>query len=374
MAEVRLINAFKIVAQSWRKHQTKGDELINAELRRVAFLDTVVQLVYPLVNFGANVYFFRLLLRSALSLDNFVFLRGLMESTVLATTAFAKAGNSLHRMAIDLQNFNEIYATQPTIEDGKVEIRSPLTIEFKEVSFSYPGADTMVLQDVSFKVIPGQKLALVGENGAGKTTIIKLILRQYLPTRGTITINGINIKDVQTASYHANLSNLTQEFLLVSHLSISDNLLIGLDDKLTDKQIYQATDSVGITELIKALPEQLETRLDASFENGTDLSNGQKQRLAIARTLLHNADMMILDEPTSAIDANTENFIFKNLYRAYTNKTILFIGHRFGAVRKADQIIVLQAGRIIESGSHQELLDNSNLYASMFENQAQAYQ
>jgi ATP-binding cassette subfamily B protein len=213
----------------------------------------------------------------------------------------------------------------------------------------------------------------VGENGAGKTTLIKLLLRQYLPTEGTITINGTDIRDIEQESYYTAISNLSQEFLIVQHLSIKDNLVMGLSQEPSDEEIYNTTDLVGATGFVHKLSQKLNTRLDTSFDGGTNLSGGQKQLLGVARALLRNGDVMILDEPTSAIDAKAEYIIFNNIYKSHDSKTIVIVSHRFSTVRKADKIIVMERGKITEYGTHEELLKKSGLYKEMFEAQAEGY-
>ncbi len=373
MPEVRLMNAFKKMITSWRVNTKKSHDMVYANDKRLAKLDLVAETVQPLVGFGANIYFFRLLLTGTIGLDRFIFLRGMLEQASSSATQVASSVQRLHELSINLQNFSEIYDTPPAIPNGQVKVSRPLTIEFKNVSFAYPGTDQLVLEDVSFVIVPGSKLALVGENGAGKTTLIKLLLRQYLPTKGTITINETDIRDIEQQSYYSVISNLSQEFLIVQHLSIKDNLVIGLDSEPSDEEIYKTTDLVEATEFVKKLSHKLNTRLDTSFDDGTNLSGGQKQRLGVARALLRNGDLMILDEPTSAIDAKAEYTIFNNIYKSHADKTTLIVSHRFSTVRKADQIIVMEHGKITEYGTHEELLKFDGLYKEMFEAQAEGY-
>jgi ATP-binding cassette subfamily B protein len=200
-----------------------------------------------------------------------------------------------------------------------------------------------------------------------------LLLRQYLPTQGTITVNGVDIKDIQLDSYYNAISNLSQDFLIVDHLSIKDNLLMGIDRKVPNSEIQDAAELVGASNFIAQLPHKLNQRLDPSFEDGTSLSGGQRQRLGVARALLRDGDMMILDEPTSAIDAKGEYLIFNNLYKSHADRTALIVSHRFSTVRKADKIIVMEKGKITEYGSHEELLAYNGLYKEMFEVQAEGY-
>ena len=263
----------------------KSQDMVYENDKRLAKLDIATEAIQPLVSFGANVHFFWLLLAGSIGLDRFIFLRGMLEQAGSGASQLAGSVQRLHELSINLQNFSEIYDTLPAIPNGHVDVHRPLTIEFKNVSFAYPGADQLVLDDVSFLIAPGSKLALVGENGAGKTTLIKLLLRQYLPTKGTITINGADIRDINQESYYSAISNLSQEFLIVQHLSIKDNLVMGLNQEPSDEEIYKTTDLVEATEFIQKLSHKLNTRLDTSFDDGTNLSGGQKQRLGVARAL-----------------------------------------------------------------------------------------
>lgn len=257
--------------------------------------------------------------------------------------------------------------------DGTKQIKSALTIEFKKVSFAYKANRPLVLKDVSFKIEPSQHIALVGANGAGKTTLVRLLLRQYLPTKGQILINGIDIKELELSSYLNKLATLGQDLLMFDALSLRENLVLGQASKIADQQIYQATDLVNMTDVIKDLPDRLDSRLGVSFDGGIDLSYGQRQRLAIARTLLRIRSLLILDEPTSSIDAKSEQTVFANIYSRFKDQSLLIIAHRLASIKTADQILVLDKGEIIERGAHQELIVKSGLYKEMFETQAKAY-
>lgn len=373
MPEIRLMNAFKNMVHAWRTHLKKSHDIVYKNDKRLLKYDVITDSVPPFVSFGANIYFFRLLLAGSIGLDRFIFLRGMLEQAVAGASNVSSSVQRLHELSINLQNFSEIYNAPPAIPNGTFAVAQPLTIEFKNVSFSYPGSEQLVLNDVSFMIVPGSKLALVGENGAGKSTIIKLLLRQYLPTSGNILVNGRDITDIEIESYYSAISNLSQDFLLINHLPIRDNLAIGMPSTISDEEVYAATDLVGATQFIQKLPHKLNTRLDNSFDDGSNLSGGQRQRLAVARALLRKGDLLILDEPTSAIDAKAEYAIFNNIYKSHAGKTTLIVSHRFSTVRKAETIIVMEQGKIVEYGTHEELIAFNGLYKEMFEAQAEGY-
>jgi ATP-binding cassette, subfamily B, bacterial len=373
MPEIRTLNAFRDLVAAWQKSLKKSHDIVFKTNRRMTLVDTGTEVLEPSIAFGANVYFFRLLAAGSLALDQFIFLRGLLEQATSAASSLASSVQRLHELSINLRNFSEVYDTPPAIPKGHAKIEQPLTIEFKDVSFAYPGTDQLVLKNISFVIHPGSRLALVGENGAGKTTLIKLILRHYLPTSGTIEVNGVDIRDVDQDSYYQAIATLSQEFLTVYHLTIEDNLKLGLQRQATQHDLEEATKLAGAYGFIKKLKHGFRSRLDRSFDDGAGLSGGQLQRLGVARALLRKGDVLLLDEPTSAIDAKAEFEIFNNIYKSQTNRTTLIVSHRFSTVRKAEKIIVLEQGKITEYGSHEELVKYGGLYKEMFEAQAEGY-
>jgi len=373
MPEIRLMQAFKDLIYHWKVNFKKAREAqFNANKREVKSA-ILANFINRFVNAGSSLYLFNLVIGGVIGFDKFIFLRSMFEQASSNITGLTYNFNTIYEDKIALENYSEIYNAKPAIKNGEVQVTKPLTIEFKNVSFSYPNSDKLVLDKVSFSIKPGEKIALVGENGAGKTTIVKLMLRQYLPTTGTIYINGYDIKDIDKDTYYQAISNLNQEFYTIDSLTIKDNLVLGLNRNITEEQIFKITDLVDATKFLKNLPHGLNSRLDPSFDNGTNLSGGQKQRLGIARTLIRNGDIMILDEPTSAIDAKAEYLIFNNIFEYHKNRTTLIISHRFSTVRKANTILVMKNGKIIENGTHEELIKVAGLYKEMFDKQAEGY-
>jgi ATP-binding cassette subfamily B protein len=245
-------------------------------------------------------------------------------------------------------------------------------IEFKNVSFSYPGTDNPVLKNLTFSIESNENVAIVGPNGAGKTTIVKLLCRFYDVTGGEILVNGVNIKNIKLSNWYKFLGTLFQEFMHYN-FTVKENIILGRPDFYDRKLMVDAAEKSGASEFIKKLPKKYNQILGRQFEGGAELSQGQWQKLAIARAFYESAPILILDEPTSAIDAEAEYDIFNNLLKFYKDKTLFLISHRFSTVRNADKIIVLKEGEIVEIGSHQELLSNNKLYARMFKKQAIGY-
>lgn len=247
----------------------------------------------------------------------------------------------------------------------------PPKIEFRNVSFGYKGGP-IILKKISFTFEPKEHFAIVGPNGAGKSTIIKLLLRFYDPQEGEIFINEINLKDVKLNNWYKFVGTLFQDFVKFS-LSIKDNILLGNADVIDENKMKEAAKKSGANEFIEKFSKGYNQRLGKRFEDAVELSQGQWQKLALARAFYEEAPILILDEPTSAIDAEAEAKIFENLDELYKDKSLILVSHRFSTVKNADKIIVLKDGSIIEKGNHQELMKQKGIYARMFTKQASGY-
>ncbi|HVF68960.1 MAG TPA: ABC transporter ATP-binding protein [Xanthomonadales bacterium] len=249
----------------------------------------------------------------------------------------------------------------------------PPTLEFRNVSFRYPESDRYILKNLSIIINSGEKLALVGENGAGKSTIIKLILRFYDPTDGEILINGVNIKDINLDLWYKQIGALFQDFIKYQ-FTFKENVIFGDLSKKDDLEVLKkALNKSGADNILEQLPKGDEQIVGKTFEDGVDLSGGQWQKLALARAFFRDAPILILDEPTSAIDAKAEYEIFERVQKLQRDKTVIIISHRFSTVRNADRIIVLDEGIIVEEGNHTKLMKKNGLYAELFNIQAKGY-
>ena len=249
---------------------------------------------------------------------------------------------------------------------------NPPEIEFRDVWFKYPGAKKSVLKNISFKVDSKENVALVGKNGAGKTTIVKLLCRFYDVTRGEILINGVNTKEIKLSDWYRYLGTLFQDFVKYD-FTIRENIALGDPNKNDEAKLIDSAKKAGAYEFIVKLPKKFDQQLGKEYEEGTDLSQGQWQKLAIARAFYEGAPVLILDEPTSAIDAEAEYKIFSNLHKLYQDKSLLFISHRFSTVKDADKIVVIENGKIVEEGDHVSLMKKTGRYAKLFSLQAKAY-
>ena len=241
------------------------------------------------------------------------------------------------------------------------------------ITFTYPGASCPALRDVSVRISRGEKVAIVGPNGSGKTTLVKLLCRLYDPDEGRITVNGADAATVAPASYRRLFSVVFQNFMLY-YLSAGDNIRLGGQDAGDGTEaVRQAAEATGIRELLESLPEGYDTQLGHHTEGGRELSWGEWQKIAISRAVYRKSPVLILDEPSSSLDADSEYEIFSDLGRITEGRTCIFISHRLSNVRDADRIIVLDGGRVAETGTHDELMAAGGRYHAMFTRQKSMY-
>jgi ATP-binding cassette subfamily B protein len=274
---------------------------------------------------------------------------------------------------LDLRTFLELPTEERPLDEG-VPFPAPLSgaIRFEDVSFAYPGKAEPVLTDMSLEIRAGERIALVGANGAGKSTLIKLLLGLYQPTSGRITYDGLDLREIAPASLRANVSCIFQDFARYQ-MTVAENIGLGRPGA-TEAEVAAAAGQAGASELVKSLPGGLNTMLGKQFAGGMELSGGQWQRIALARAFVRGAQLIVLDEPTAALDPRAELDLFGKFVDLAGGRTAVLISHRLGVARLADRIFVLDGGRVAESGSHGELLAAGGLYAELFRTQAQWYE
>jgi ATP-binding cassette subfamily B protein len=276
-----------------------------------------------------------------------------------------------------LNNLFELMETKSTMPQAAAPVKVPQPmrgeIRFEHVTFAYPGAEANALTDLSFTVKPGETLAIVGRNGAGKTTLFKLICRLYDPNEGRILIDGIDIRDFDPTDLRAQIGAMFQDYVTYQ-ATASENIGLGNVQDINDRErIEVAGAQAGAAELISGLPEGYDTALGKWFDHGVNLSGGEWQKVALARAFMRDAKILLLDEPTSALDAQAEYDLFERLRSLTRGRTAVYISHRFSTVRRADRIVFLEHGRLVEEGTHAALMKLNGRYARLFRMQASAY-
>jgi ATP-binding cassette, subfamily B, bacterial len=276
-----------------------------------------------------------------------------------------------------LNNLFELMATETTLPAPAepLPVPTPLRgeIRFDQVTFAYPGASANALTELSFVVAPGETVAIVGRNGAGKTTLFKLICRLYDPVDGRILIDGIDIRDLKPEDLRAQIGGMFQDYVAYQATAAENIGLGSLPDVADREAIKKASREAGADGLIASLPQGYETALGKWFDAGVNLSGGEWQKVALARAFMRDARILLLDEPTSALDAQAEYELFERLRSLTRGKTAVYISHRFSTVRRADRILFLEHGRLVEQGTHEQLMRLNGRYARLFRLQASAY-
>jgi ATP-binding cassette subfamily B protein len=312
-----------------------------------------------------------------LSIGQLTFLAGAIAGASTNIQAFFSTFSGIADQALFMTDLLEFFAVRPTIvnKPGAFVAPRPIrkSIEFRNVWFTYPGAQRPVLRDISFHLEPGQRVALVGENGEGKTTIAKLLTRLYDPTQGQILLDGIDLREYDLEDWWNEIGVIFQDFVRYE-MTAAENIGVGRIEAYTDfSQIRIAAEKSYAESVIHKLSKKYDQLLGVRFEGGVDLSGGEWQRIALARAHLRDAQLLILDEPTAALDARTEREVFERFAELTQGKTTVLISHRFSTVRMADRILVLADGRIAEEGPHDQLVKEAGRYAEMFELQAAGY-
>jgi len=335
--------------------------------------------------YSAYVYIIWRAIHHAYDIGTFFFLTtAIIQANANLQQAFTSL-SGIADQALFLTDLIEFFRTKPAVTSPANP--SPLPVpfragfEFRDVGFAYPGTDRLVLQDFNFTLRPGDRVALVGENGQGKTTIVKLITRLYDPTHGQILLDGKDLREYSLKDLHAQVGVIFQDFMRYE-LTARENIAVGSIglagatpalEQVSDQALHAAAQKSLAHEVLARLPRGLDQVLGRRFEGGVELSGGEWQKIALARAYLRDAQLLILDEPTAALDARSEKEVFARFAELTAGRMALFISHRFSTVRMADRIVVLEGGHIIEQGSHQHLIGLGGRYASMFEMQAASY-
>ena len=345
--------------------------------RRKLLFGALLTLLGTVGYYGTYAYVVYQTVIGALTIGSLTFLAGAIAGASTNIQAVFTTFSTIADQALFLSDLLEFFSVKPKImsKPGALPAPRPITkgFEFKNVSFSYPGNPRPVLSNINFRLNPCERIALVGENGQGKTTIVKLLTRLYDVTDGQILLDGVDLREYDIEDLWREIGVIFQDFMRYD-MTAAENIAIGRIEELNNSfRIRSAALKSLADEVIHQLPNRYDQVLGTRFEGGLDLSGGQWQKIALGRAYLRDAQVLILDEPTASLDAKSEHEVFQRFAELTANKMSLLISHRFSTVRMADRILVLEGGKIAEEGSHQELLKNAGRYAEMFELQAANY-
>jgi ATP-binding cassette subfamily B protein len=338
-----------------------------------ALLSTIGTMGY----YSAYVFVIWRTVSGALTIGTLTFLAGAIQQASSNIEQIFSTFAGIGDQALFLTDLLAFFEMKPTIKSKPNALPAPRPIvrgvEFRNVSFSYPGNSRRVLDSINFQLHTNERLALIGENGQGKTTIVKLITRLYDPTEGQILLDGVDLRDYDLEDLHREIGVIFQDFMRYE-MTARENIAIGRIGEINNLELLKGAAQKSMADLtIGRLPEGYDQMLGRRFEQGVDLSGGEWQKVALARAYLRDAQLLILDEPTAALDARSEFEVFHRFAELTAGKMALFISHRFSTVRSADRILVLENGRIAEEGTHDQLARLGGRYAEMFEMQASSY-
>ncbi len=360
------------------RYKALYDKLFNEQKKLVLKRHLWGFLTYLLSDIVLTLFYFSLILQAyarRITLGDFTFY----------STTYLRGVSALHGLVRDI---SEIYENNLFIaelieyfretEEDDTSSSAPLpkkieSIQFKDVWFKYPGTEDWALRGVTFELKPEKSVAIVGENGAGKTTIVKLLVRLYEPTKGAITLNHKEIKEYNIKGYR-NLIGVSFQDFARFFFTVRENISIGdITKDFSQEEIESAAKKANIHEKIQKLPKKYETTLGRWYHEGQEISYGEWQRIAISRALIKDCHIYILDEPTASLDAKAEHLVFEEFKKHVKGKMAMIVSHRFSNVRLADQIIVLENGEIIQRGTHEELVSKDGRYKQLYEYQARSY-
>ena len=374
--EIRLSEVFSLMKKQYREATDRNVRIAvkyafaNASLNfwRITFTFTVIfegVLLYAI---------YRKQVTGSITLAQLTIMTSLMVAMTWILIRVFESIMEILKNGVFINNLRTFLAYEETIpedQDGDMPEKEFRSIEFREVSFSYK--DEQTIQDMSFVITKGQTAALVGHNGAGKTTIIKLLLRLYDPTSGTIFYNGRDIREYNLKAYRELFATTFQDFQMFG-MTIKENVLMGRHYEKEEELVIAALKKAGVYEKVSSLEKGIDTMMTKEFdEDGAVLSGGESQKIAVARTFVKDAPMKIFDEPSSALDPIAEYELFQNIMKEGSDHTMLFISHRLSSVKNCDKVFMLEKGHLIEEGTHSELMAANGSYAQMYKKQAMNY-
>ena len=375
--EVKIFNLHRFLVERYRVLAEKFYLANRALARRRALWGTLLSALGTLGYYLAYAYIAWRTVKGDFSIGDLTFLAGSFRRLRQLLEGLLVGFSQVAGQALYLDDLYSFFAIEPQIRSRPDALPVPQPIArgfaFENVGFRYPDAEQWALRGLQFELRAGEVLALVGENGAGKTTLVKLLARLYDPDEGRILLDGRDLRDYDLDDLRANVGVVFQDFVRY-HLSAGENIAVGRVESMDDPaRIREAARRAMADEVIGALPQGYEQLIGRRFRNGVDLSGGQWQKIAIARAWMRDAPLMILDEPTAALDARSEFEVFQRFRELSRGRTAVLISHRFSSVRMADRILVLADGKVEASGTHAELIAQGGRYAELFELQAAGY-
>ncbi len=373
--DMRTSNIFSVLMERFRNAIDSNVEILRRYGVKLFIYSTVSSLFSEFIPIIGTYAFatFQFVYRSTLTVSGFSVVLSSINAVRESTLNIARNFDTLVGMALYFQNLRDFFDYEPKITSGERMPGEFESLEFRNVSFRYPSAEKYALKDVSFKINKAETLALVGVNGAGKSTLVKLLLRFYDTTEGEILYNGINIKEYNLGAYRNIFGAVFQDYKNFA-VSVYENVVCH-ECSDEEKQVAEkALKQSGIWEKIYALPKGADTVITREFDkNGIGLSGGENQKVSAARLFAKDFEFAVLDEPSSALDPIAEYKMYENLIKVTENKTVLYISHRLSSAVLSDRIIVIGDGRVLEQGSHQELMKQNGKYQEMFTLQASSY-
>lgn len=373
--DIRTSNIFSVILRRFNRAVQSNIHILKSYGIQLFLYSMVSSLFGELIPIAGTYAYaaYQFIYDKGLKISGFSVVLSSINSVREATTNIANSFSELSAMALYFQNLRDFFEYETQVVSGEMEAGVFESLEFKNVSFRYPDAEKYSLQNVSLKIEKGQTTAVVGVNGAGKTTFVKLLLRFYDVTEGEILYNGINIKAYDLQSLRMRFATVFQDYKTFA-LSVNENVMCHVCDAQDKTVAEDALRRSGVWDKIERLPQGADTVLTREFdENGAGLSGGEAQKTAVARMFARDFDVAILDEPSSALDPVAEYKMYENLIAATKDKTVIYISHRLSSAVLSDKIFVLGSGTLLESGSHAQLMEKGGAYCEMFTLQASSY-
>jgi len=377
--DIRLYNAFGWLSKLYRKQYSEFEHAERKLLKKEMHSQLTDALMILLRDGAAYAFLIYLVLNNQMSLGDFVFIFAAIGALAGWVTGILTAANDLSRASTEMGDINAMLKYPDRMNTGPglalpTDKELPPTIELCNVSYTYPKAEKATLDDINISIKAGERIAIVGSNGAGKTTLVKMICGLYSPTAGEILLNGNPIPAYNRDEYYSLFSVVFQDIHMLS-TSIAENISQQVPELIDRKKVVRCLELTGLKEKTDSLAEKEDSLLvRAVHAEATELSGGEKQKLAMARALYKNSPVIILDEPTAALDPLAENEVYRQYAELTEGKTSIYISHRLASTRFCDRILLIDGNAIAEQGSHDELMALGGIYAHMFEVQASYYQ